>query len=135
MTETPLVERLNAIVAMNARPPKKISAPLMRDIAHVVSEFYGESLQRLREPNEKKRAGAYPRQIAYFLCRMLTDYSYPQIAHFFHRDHTTVLHGARGIHKRMQENEVTMREIEILKDRIEGERQCRTSNGSEQQSS
>lgn len=45
--------------------------------------------------NSKKRtrAIAYPRQIAMYLCRELTDLSLPKIGEEFGgRDHTTVIH-------------------------------------------
>jgi hypothetical protein len=59
-------------------------------------------------PNEvesSRRQGAlvYPRQIAFWLARTHTPYSYPQIGRRFgDRDHTTIMHGCRRIEARMK---------------------------------
>jgi hypothetical protein len=59
-------------------------------------------------PNEvesSRRQGAlvYPRQIAFYLARRHTPYSYPQIGRRFgNRDHTTIMHGCRRIEERMK---------------------------------
>jgi hypothetical protein len=59
-------------------------------------------------PNEvesSRRQGAlvYPRQIAFWLARMHTPFSYPQIGRRFgNRDHTTIMHGCRRIDARMK---------------------------------
>lgn len=47
---------------------------------------------------KRSRAIAYPRQIAMYLARQLTDYSLPEIGEYFGgRDHTTVLHAHEKI--------------------------------------
>ena len=50
---------------------------------------------------KKRRRGiAYPRQIAMYLARQLTDYSLPEIGEYFGgRDHTTVMHACDKIQK------------------------------------
>jgi chromosomal replication initiator protein len=46
---------------------------------------------------------AYPRQVAYYLCRTLTLRSFPEIGRRFGgRDHTTTLHGYRKIQRLMR---------------------------------
>jgi len=37
------------------------------------------------------------RQVAYYIAREITPFSFPCIADFFQRDHTTVMHGAKKI--------------------------------------
>lgn len=47
---------------------------------------------------KRTRAIAYPRQVAMYLCRRLTDHSLPEIGeHFGGRDHTTVIHACDKI--------------------------------------
>ena len=51
---------------------------------------------------------AYPRQISMYLCRVLTDLSYPQIGKYFGgRDHTTVLHAFEKISNDIKNNSET----------------------------
>ncbi len=51
---------------------------------------------------KRTRNVAFPRQIAMYLCRELTDYSLPRIGDFFGgRDHTTVIHACEKISKDM----------------------------------
>ena len=50
------------------------------------------------EGRSKFRAHVYPRHIAMYLCRQMTDKSFPQIARAFgDRDHTTVIYACRKI--------------------------------------
>ncbi|MDB5584288.1 MAG: dnaA [Bradyrhizobium sp.] len=45
---------------------------------------------------------SHPRQLAIFLARDLTAYSYPNIGRFFgRRDHTTVMHAVEQVEKRI----------------------------------
>jgi chromosomal replication initiator protein len=49
---------------------------------------------------KRSRGIAYPRQIAMYLARQLTDYSLPEIGEYFGgRDHTTVMHACDKIQK------------------------------------
>ncbi|NLD49757.1 MAG: chromosomal replication initiator protein DnaA [Clostridiaceae bacterium] len=59
---------------------------------------------------------AYPRQIAMFLCRDLTDISLPKIGEEFGgRDHTTVIHACEKILEEVSSNSETKRTINELK--------------------
>ena len=65
---------------------------------------------RLTDLKSKKRSRAivYPRQIAMYLARDLTDYSLPEIGDFFGgRDHTTVLHSCEKISTDLKKNKNT----------------------------
>ena len=43
-----------------------------------------------------------PRQLAMYLCKMLTQKSYPEIGrHFGGKHHTTVMHSVEKIHRQM----------------------------------
>ncbi len=74
--------------------PKLITASLIQS---KVSEYFG---LRLDEFKAKKRTRnvAFPRQVAMYLCRELTDMSLPKIGEEFGgRDHTTVIHAHEKI--------------------------------------
>jgi chromosomal replication initiator protein len=50
----------------------------------------------------KTRDIVLPRQVAMYLCKTLTDLSYPQIGRYFGgRDHSTIIHACRVITKQM----------------------------------
>ena len=65
----------------------------------------------------KKRSKniANARMIAMYLCRILTDETYPRIGlEFGGRDHTTVIYGADKIAKETVTNESTKNVVDIL---------------------
>jgi chromosomal replication initiator protein len=71
------------------------------------------------ESAKRTRNLAFPRQIAMYLCREMTDNSLPKIGGFFGgRDHTTVLHAHDKITKEIALNNSTASIIEKLKDEI-----------------
>jgi len=61
-------------------------------IQQAVADQYKLNIHELKQ-KKRTRAVAFPRQVAMYLCRELTDMSLPQIGEKFGgRDHTTVLH-------------------------------------------
>ena len=90
-------------------------------IKNVVSKNYKIKLE---EFNSKKRtrAIAYPRQIAMYLTRELTDLSLPKIGdEFGGRDHTTVIHACEKINTDISNNEDIKRKIDDIILEIKGE--------------
>jgi chromosomal replication initiator protein len=69
--------------------PKVIT---IHDIQQRVGEFYGMKLEDFKA-RKRTKAVAFPRQVAMYLARELTDFSLPKIGeNFGGRDHTTVIH-------------------------------------------
>ena len=78
---------------------KKITIDL---IQKKVSEYFDIKLSDMRAKNRSK-AIAYPRQIAMYLTRQLTDFSLPEIGEQFGgRDHTTVIHACGKVEEDMK---------------------------------
>ena len=76
----------------------------IQKIQKVVAEHYNVSVEDLKS---KKRVAtiAFPRQIAIYLSRQLTDESFPKIGiEFGGRDHSTVMHSCDKIEKERKEN-------------------------------
>ena len=76
---------------------------------------------KISEIDSSKRTNkvAYPRQIAMYLCRNLTDYSYTQIGNYFGgRHYTTVMHACEVIQKDIGKNEEKRNLISSLKEEI-----------------
>ncbi len=79
---------------------------------------------KVSEMKSKRRTKAlvYPRQVAMYLARDITQQSYPEIArHFGGKDHTTIMHACRQIEKAKENNPGLQRTLEDLKRQIVGE--------------
>ncbi|MGN0710223.1 MAG: chromosomal replication initiator protein DnaA [Anaerovoracaceae bacterium] len=75
------------------------------------------------ESSKRTRALAFPRQIAMYLCREMTDLSLPKIGEAFgKRDHTTVMHGCEKIAAEIKMNESVKETVEAIQRSIN---QCR----------
>ena len=84
-------------------------------IQKVVSEYYNIKGENIKSKNRMKTV-AFPRQIAMYLCRELTDASFPEIGEKFGgKDHTTVMYAWRKINDLKDKNKNLSSEIEKLK--------------------
>src|SRR5699024_9923651 len=89
--------------------PKKITIDNNQE---VVGEKYGIKLEDFVS-KKRTKAIAFPRQIAMYLSRELTDSSLPKIGEEFGgRDHTTVIHAHEKISKMIEEDTLFHKEIE-----------------------
>lgn len=69
----------------------------IEDIKNITAGYFNISLYDLTSA-KKKRSHAYPRQVAMYLARRLTDLSLKQIgSHFGQKDHSTVIYSIRKI--------------------------------------
>ncbi|MGE4588149.1 MAG: chromosomal replication initiator protein DnaA [Acidaminococcaceae bacterium] len=76
----------------------------VEEIQKVVANYYKIKKEDFLA-KKRTRNVAYPRQIAMYICRELTDYSLPRIGEFFGgRDHTTVIHACEKIGKERRED-------------------------------
>jgi chromosomal replication initiator protein len=91
---------------------KRVTIPL---IQQVVAEFFNVEIEDLKAQRRTKNV-TFPRQIAMYLVRELTDTSFPKIGDDFGgRDHTTVIHAYEKITEQIKEDPETAR---IIKDFI-----------------
>ncbi len=96
--------------------PKKIT---IETIQKTVAEYYGIQMNELLSKKRHKQV-VFPRQVAMYLCRHLTDASYPQIGdQFGGRDHSTVLHAHDKVAKELPENNELFLSIEELCKKID----------------
>ena len=90
----------------------------IQKIQRVVAEHYNVTVDDLKS---KKRVAtiAFPRQIAIYLSRQLTDESFPRIGmEFGGRDHSTVIHSVDKIDKEIKENKQLAHIIEEIKEKL-----------------
>lgn len=95
--------------------PKMIT---IQDIQQRVGEFYGLKMEEFKA-RKRTKAVAYPRQIAMYLSRELTDYSLPKIGEAFGgRDHTTVIHAHEKITNQLKIDQELFKVIQNLMDKV-----------------
>ncbi|MEQ8200615.1 MAG: chromosomal replication initiator protein DnaA [Syntrophomonadaceae bacterium] len=86
-------------------PPPVPKIITIECIQKEVCKYYGVHLNELLSRKRNKQL-VYPRHIAMYLCRKLTDASFPLIGdQFGGRDHTTVMHGVEKIEKEASVNQ------------------------------
>jgi chromosomal replication initiator protein len=87
--------------------------PDIEAIQNIVSDFFHI---RLADLMSKKRTQhiAFCRQVAMYLCRKMTDSSFPTIGKHFGRDHSTVIHAFNLIHRRISNDSAFRFSIEKI---------------------
>ncbi len=91
-------------------------------IQEAVSDRFGMSVVELVSPR-RSQAVAYPRQVAMYLSRELTDASLPKIGkEFGGRDHTTVIHATTKITRLISEDRSVYNLVQDLTARIKSTR-------------
>lgn len=100
-------------------PPNKPRKATVELIQEIVADFYNMRADEFKA-KKRTRAVAYPRQIAMYLTRELTDLSLPKIGEAFGgRDHTTVIHAYEKINSELHDDTVLQDTIKNLIGRIE----------------
>ncbi|WP_138494307.1 chromosomal replication initiator protein DnaA [Paenibacillus pinistramenti] len=95
--------------------PKMIT---IQDIQQKVGEYYNLRLEDFKA-RKRTKAIAFPRQIAMYLSRELTDYSLPKIGEAFGgRDHTTVIHAHEKISQQMKMDQELFKIINNITEKI-----------------
>lgn len=91
---------------------------VMEDIQEAVCTQFHVKMTELKSRRRSKTL-VHPRQIAMYLCRELTDSSYPEIGrHFGGKDHTTIIHACRQVAKAKEHDQTLQATLESLKDQI-----------------
>ncbi|MBU4534106.1 MAG: chromosomal replication initiator protein DnaA [Eubacteriales bacterium] len=95
--------------------PRQIDCRLIQEI---VGQYFSMRMEDFKA-KKRTRAVAYPRQIAMYLTRELTDLSLPQIGEQFGgRDHTTVIHACDKIAQELREDSTVQGIIHELISRV-----------------
>ena len=89
----------NVLGDMFAEENRRIT---LSNIEQVVATFFGVSLEAMKSKS-RQRSVLYPRQVAMYLARILTDHSLPEIGRWFGgRDHTTALNAVSRLRTILQ---------------------------------
>lgn len=95
--------------------PKMIT---IQDIQQRVGEFFNLKMEDFKA-RKRTKAIAFPRQIAMYLSRELTDFSLPKIGDAFGgRDHTTVIHAHEKISQQIKNDQELNKVINNITEKI-----------------
>lgn len=110
------VEALKEILPESS--PKLINSSLIQD---KVADYFGLKLEDFKS-KRRTRNVAFPRQLAMYLCRELTDLSLPKIGEEFGgRDHTTVIHAHEKISSSISKDSQLEAMLKTIIERIKNE--------------
>ncbi len=86
-------------------------------VQRTVAEYYDI---RLGDMTSKQRPHsiAFPRQVAMYLCRTLTEQSLPTIGNAFGRNHATVLHAYRLVSNKLKADPAFRQTVTVIKQRL-----------------
>jgi len=118
LTGRPMTVELAENVLRDVFPQGEAPEVSIRRIQETVSERFGLSVSELCSAR-RSQAVAYPRQVAMYLSRELTDSSLPKIGkEFGGRDHTTVIHATSKIAGLIREDRSVYNLVQELTARI-----------------
>jgi chromosomal replication initiator protein len=89
----------------------------IRQIQDAVAQMFGLSTEELRTEN-RSREVAFPRQVAMYLSKQMTDASLSEIGQEFGKHQSTVMHSIARIHQVRSTDEGLNRTIETLLGRL-----------------
>ena len=108
----------NAIDALRTENPGLNPTP--ERIMEAVANYFYIPVEQMISQNRSKDV-AYPRQMAMYMIRQELEYSFPDIAKIFKRDHTTVMHACNKIEEERKASRETEDVIKKLHNNIRGE--------------
>ena len=118
LTGRPMTVDLAENVLKDVFPQGEAPEVSIARIQETVSDRFGLSVTELCSPR-RSQAIAYPRQVAMYLSRELTDSSLPRIGkEFGGRDHTTVIHATSKIAAMIREDRSVYNLVQELTARI-----------------
>ncbi|MGB2874953.1 MAG: chromosomal replication initiator protein DnaA [Gaiellaceae bacterium] len=118
LTGRPMSEDLSQDVLKDVFPQGEVPQVSIERIQELVSDRFGLSLEELCGDKRSQNI-VYPRQVAMYLSRELTDSSLPKIGkQFGGRDHTTVIHATSKIARLIREDRSVYNLVQELTARI-----------------
>jgi chromosomal replication initiator protein len=118
LTGRPMTAELAQDVLKDVFPQGEVHQVSIERIQSLVSERFGLSLEELCSDRRSQNI-VYPRQVAMYLSRELTDSSLPKIGkQFGGRDHTTVIHATSKISRMIREDRDVYNLVQELTARV-----------------
>ena len=118
LTGRPMTVELAQDVLKDVFPQGEAAEVSIKRIQETVSDRFGLSLEELCGDKRSQNI-VYPRQVAMYLSRELTDSSLPKIGkEFGGRDHTTVIHATSKIARLIREDRSVYNLVQELTARV-----------------
>ena len=118
LTGRPMTEEVAQDVLKDVFPQGELPQVTIERIQEITSDRFGLSLEELCGDRRSQNI-VYPRQVAMYLSRELTDSSLPKIGkQFGGRDHTTVIHATSKIARMIREDRSVYNLVQELTARI-----------------
>ncbi len=118
LTGRPMTTELAQDVLKDVFPQGELAEVSIKGIQEIISDRFGLSLAELCGDKRSQNI-VYPRQVAMYLSRELTDSSLPKIGkEFGGRDHTTVIHATSKIARLIKEDRSVYNLVQELTARI-----------------
>jgi chromosomal replication initiator protein len=119
LTGRPLAPALAAEVLDGLYPHTRAQTRTLAEIQAAACRHFDISPEELLSPSRTARV-AWPRQVAMYLARELTDESLPTIGrHFGGRDHTTVIHAVRRAEQKIVSDAASRTAVDNLRYALE----------------
>ena len=119
LTRKPLTTEALEYLLRDTIEQENQTALTIEGIQRMVAEYYDI---RLGDMTSKQRPNniAFPRQVAMYLCREMTEQSLPAIGNAFGRNHATVLHAHRSVGGKMKLDAGLRQTVLSLQQRLGG---------------
>lgn len=118
LTNQDVTTHLAAEALKDIIPSSRPRMITIQDIQQKVGEYYNLRMEDFKA-RKRTKAVAFPRQIAMYLSRELTDYSLPKIGEAFGgRDHTTVIHAHEKISRSLKNDQELFKVVNNLTEKI-----------------
>jgi chromosomal replication initiator protein len=113
-----LVDEVLQKVAPERAARARAEGPITVDaVQATVADTFGVTVDELRSDTRAARV-SWPRQLAMYLSRELTDASLPQIGRAFARNHATVVHSCKRVAERIGEDPEALQAVNSLSERL-----------------
>jgi chromosomal replication initiator protein len=89
----------------------------VEEIQKVVSDYYDIRMGDMTS-NRRPQAIAFPRQVAMYLSRELTNHSLPAIGQAFGKNHATVMHACRTVGAKIKADPTLRQSVTVLQQRL-----------------
>ncbi|NGZ76615.1 chromosomal replication initiator protein DnaA [Saccharibacillus alkalitolerans] len=118
LTNQDVTAHLAAEALKDIIPSSRPRIITIQDIQQRVGEYYNLKMEDFKA-RKRTKAIAFPRQVAMYLSRELTDYSLPKIGEAFGgRDHTTVIHAHEKISHSLKVDQELSKVVHNLTEKI-----------------
>ncbi len=119
LTGRPVTGELAAEVLAGLYPQFKAHRRTVREIQEQTCETFGVTMDELLSASRAQPV-AWPRQVAMYLSRELTDATLPAIGRAFNKNHTTVMHACRRTAERMAADREAYEAVQRLTNELGG---------------